>query len=92
MVGMNSRAFIVLAVLDQAVVLGALFYLVGTWVLARRDDRRKLDPPRFEPVGSGITAAEPFLIWIDSLPRLGETATPPIRSLGNERRSLQVRD
>ena len=90
---MNSRAFIVLAVLDQAVVLGALLYLVGAWALSWRDHRRrKQQLPRLAPFHFEAKPSRPFLVWIDSLPRLGETPTAPLRPLRNDEFSAQGRD
>lgn len=90
---MNSRAFFVLAVMDQAILSGALFYLVGAWVLSRRDDRRrKQEPPQLEPFDLEAKPSRPFLVWINGLPRLGETPAAPLTSFRDNGFSAHVRD
>jgi hypothetical protein len=92
---MNSRDFFVLAIVEQAVVLGALLYVLGAWLISRRGDRRPHpEPPRFKPFDPGSEAApqQPFLVWINSLPRLGETPTAPLRSLRHDGFSVHLRD
>ena len=81
---MNSRDLFVLAMVEHAVVLGVLLYLLGAWVLSHRDDRRpRQQPPRFKPFDSDSEAKPPppLPVRINSLPRLGETPTAPVHSL-----------
>ena len=79
--------------MEQAVLFGALFYVAGAWVLSRRDDRRrKQEPPRFEPFEFEAKPSRPFLVWINSLPRLGETPAAPLTSFRGEGFSVHARD
>jgi hypothetical protein len=91
---MNSREFFVLAIVEQAVVVGALLYLVAAWVLSRRvNSRRRQKPPQLEPFHSDeeIKPQQPFLVWMNSLPRLGESPTAPLRPLRGDGFSVHAR-
>ena len=93
---MNSRDLFVLAVVEQTVLLGILLYLLGAWVLSRRDKQeRRRELPRLEPfdrAGSEAKPQQPFVEWVNSLPRLGEEPTSPIRPFRHDGVSAHVRD
>ena len=84
---MNGRDFFVVAIVELGVVLAALLSLLAVWVLSHRDSRARMD----EATQLEAKPQQPFLVWVNSLPRLGETPTAPLRPLRRDGFSVHVR-
>jgi hypothetical protein len=84
---MDSRDFFVLAIVELGVVLAALLSLLAVWVLSPRDSGARME----EPTRLEAKPQQPFLVWVNSLPRLGQTPTAPLRPLRRDGFSVHVR-